>query len=47
MSVMKKTKLFSFFFAFLLFFSLGATFIQPAQAASEKKVAEGSVFKED
>ena len=45
MSVMKKTKLFSFFFAFLLFFSLGATFIQPAQAASEKKVAEGSVLK--
>lgn len=42
---MKKTKLFSFFFAFLFFFSLGATFIQPAQAASEKKVAEGSVLK--
>ena len=42
---MKKTKLFSFFFAFLLFFSLGAAFIQPAQAASEKKVAEGSVLK--
>ncbi len=42
---MKKTKLLSFFFALLMFFSLGATFIKPAQAASEKQVAEGSVLK--
>src|SRR5699024_11849079 len=45
MSVMKKTKLFSFFFALLMFFSLGATFIKPAQAASQKQIAEGSVLK--
>src|SRR5699024_12215645 len=44
MSVMKKTKLFSFFFALLMFFSLGATFIKPAQAASQKQIAEGSVL---
>ncbi len=42
---MKKTKLLSFFFALLMFFSLGATFIKPAQAASQKQVAEGSVLK--
>lgn len=41
----EKTKLLSFFFALLMFFSLGATFIKPAQAASQKQVAEGSVLK--
>lgn len=42
---MKKTKLFSFFFALLMFLSISVSFVHPAQAASKNQVTEGSVLK--